>query len=407
MISRQCLRVTRRLPNIGLLGSVLTRGHVGALHSSMRFEGPPCGLGAKATSDWPDLNGALGGLKVVPLLKVAEDRGFGVRVEGVTRQHLEDPSFNSWIRSHYFENLLVHMRGSDLAEVSAGGLLEFLEGLNLGIPEDCSSVPAWKGLHVANHDGAEHSSIAPILRMGNTQDGVTGEMAALHLQGRNFNTDTEAQYNPDTIFPVGHWHQDAGLTHGQVAASVLHCKKTPSGSSGDTLFVSTAMDHVLRDKLFTTAEIDRLRQQQIFLDGPHSVRSRGNFDLGAKIEAVELSGQKSEDSLISDAIGRHPETGAEYVNGLGFMAMVFDAGQRPSSVDIQKVLAAGGIDPSVADYKRRTFPKLSQPHRILRISWQVGDIVVSDNRNTMHAATGGYDPSREEREMWRVFVLDK
>jgi len=33
--------------------------------------------------------------------------------------------------------------------------------------------------------------------------------------------------------------------------------------------------------------------------------------------------------------------------------------------------------------------------------------VVSDNRNTMHAATGGYDPSKEEREMWRIFVLDK
>jgi taurine dioxygenase len=39
-----------------------------------------------------------------------------------------------------------------------------------------------------------------------------------------------------------------------------------------------------------------------------------------------------------------------------------------------------------------------------RHQWQVGDIVIWDNRCALHSATGGY-PIEEQRIHWRVTIM--
>ena len=39
-----------------------------------------------------------------------------------------------------------------------------------------------------------------------------------------------------------------------------------------------------------------------------------------------------------------------------------------------------------------------------RHKWQIGDIVIWDNRCALHSATGGY-PIEEQRIHWRVTVM--
>ena len=44
-----------------------------------------------------------------------------------------------------------------------------------------------------------------------------------------------------------------------------------------------------------------------------------------------------------------------------------------------------------------------RPENILRHNWQIGDIVVCDNRCTMHSADPNYNMA-EERLLWRVIL---
>ena len=48
---------------------------------------------------------------------------------------------------------------------------------------------------------------------------------------------------------------------------------------------------------------------------------------------------------------------------------------------------------------------MTSPEFTIKWTWQEGDIVVWDNRCTMHAATG-FDDGNHVREMWRLTLLD-
>ena len=53
---------------------------------------------------------------------------------------------------------------------------------------------------------------------------------------------------------------------------------------------------------------------------------------------------------------------------------------------------------------RDLLPFMTAPDFTVKWTWQEGDIVVWDNRCTMHVATG-FDDKNYIREMWRLTLL--
>jgi taurine dioxygenase len=48
---------------------------------------------------------------------------------------------------------------------------------------------------------------------------------------------------------------------------------------------------------------------------------------------------------------------------------------------------------------------MAVPGLELRHKWQMGDIVIWDNRCALHSATGDYPPN-ERRAFWRITIMD-
>ncbi len=64
-----------------------------------------------------------------------------------------------------------------------------------------------------------------------------------------------------------------------------------------------------------------------------------------------------------------------------------------------------GIEDDSVLILRDLLPFVTGPQFTVRWHWQAGDVVVWDNRCTIHAATG-FDNERHTREMWRLTLLD-
>ena len=64
-----------------------------------------------------------------------------------------------------------------------------------------------------------------------------------------------------------------------------------------------------------------------------------------------------------------------------------------------------GIEDDSVLILRDLLPFVTGPEFTFKWEWLPGDIVVWDNRSTIHTGTG-FDTERYEREMWRLTVLD-
>ena len=65
-----------------------------------------------------------------------------------------------------------------------------------------------------------------------------------------------------------------------------------------------------------------------------------------------------------------------------------------------------GVEDESVSVLRDLLPHVTGPEYTIKWSWKAGDILIWDNRCTIHAATG-FDHSNEQREMWRITLLDK
>ena len=66
--------------------------------------------------------------------------------------------------------------------------------------------------------------------------------------------------------------------------------------------------------------------------------------------------------------------------------------------------SAATVRSVLADVLRDLLPHATGPEFTVRWAWQPGDIVVWDNRCTLHAGTG-FDHERYSREMWRLTLV--
>jgi taurine dioxygenase len=170
------------------------------------------------------------------------------------------------------------------------------------------------------------------------------------------------------------WHTDGAYDALPFKATQLYALAIPS-TGGDTLFANM---YAAYDAL-----PERLKQR---LDGVN-----GAFTYGGRRGAHALLNAEDRDwaPVFHPIIRTHNETGRK--------SLYFDPG---------KIIAIEGADAAESDALIDELTGyMIQPEAEYRHKWRVGDIVIWDNRCSVHKAAGDYPPE-QDRIHWRVSIKD-
>ena len=190
----------------------------------------------------------------------------------------------------------------------------------------------------------------------------------MQLTNRRQNGQQSKTYNAGQ-----NWHTDQSYTVRPAKATCVHCIEKPS-VGGDTLFANMYLAYETLSP--------KLRE---FLDGLEAVHDASLIEgLDKRGADVVAEFKRKNPPVIHPAVRVHPESGrkALYVNERvrQFVGLT-EAESRP--------LIRFLCEHSVA------------PRMVYRHYWSVGDLVMWDNRCSVHMAVGDYDPS-EIRHMLRT-----
>jgi taurine dioxygenase len=170
------------------------------------------------------------------------------------------------------------------------------------------------------------------------------------------------------------WHTDGAYDAVPFKATQLYALAIPS-TGGDTLFANM---YAAYDAL-----PERLQQR---LKGVN-----GAFTYGGRRKSQALLNPEDRDRapVFHKLIRTHNETGRK--------SLYFDPG---------KILYIEGAAPAESDALIDELTgHMIQPDAEYRHRWRVGDIVIWDNRCSVHKAAGDYPPG-EDRIHWRVSIKD-
>lgn len=174
-----------------------------------------------------------------------------------------------------------------------------------------------------------------------------------------------------------YWHSDGSWQKEPSMASLLHALEIPP-AGGDTMFADMYRAY--------EALSDRMKS---FLDGLHAVHDRAAA--AATSYAKEFSGghqaELAESKASHPIVRTHPESGrkALFVNR-GFTSHIPDLTPTESDAVLQFL-----------------FAHCTTPDMVYRHNWRLHDIVVWDNRCTMHFAVADYK-AMGDRYMHRTTV---
>jgi taurine dioxygenase len=174
----------------------------------------------------------------------------------------------------------------------------------------------------------------------------------------------------------GQWHTDLSYEDVAAKATQLYSRAVPS-SGGDTLFTSTYASY--------DALPERLRQRIASLSATYKYGGRGRRQIEL-LEPADRERKPAQHPLVKV----HPETRRP--------VLYFNAAQILGIVGLE----AQESDDLIAELT--TY--MVQPGHEYRHRWQVGDVVIWDNRCALHRATGDYPPG-EHRSMWRVTIMEQ
>jgi alpha-ketoglutarate-dependent 2,4-dichlorophenoxyacetate dioxygenase len=184
--------------------------------------------------------------------------------------------------------------------------------------------------------------------------------------------------NPRASFMLGNqlWHTDSSFRRDSATWSMLHAKATPS-TGGDTEFADTRAAY--------DALPDAMKSRLEGLVAEHSLwHSRSK--LGGYSPTDEE--RQSYPSARHKVVRRHPGSGrvALYIasHASHIMGMPVEEGQA---------------------LLRELMEFATQPQFVYSHKWQVGDLVIWDNRCTMHRATR-FDAADEVRDLRRTTIID-
>ena len=174
----------------------------------------------------------------------------------------------------------------------------------------------------------------------------------------------------------GQWHTDLSYEDVAAKATQLHALAIPS-TGGDTLYANS---YAAYDAL-----PDRLKQRIATLSACYKYGGRGR----RQVELLEEA-DRNRQPAVHPLTKVHPETGRT--------ALYFNAAQVLNILDVDTAES----DDLIAELTGYTV----QPGHEYRHKWQLGDIVIWDNRCALHRATGDYPPG-ERRSMWRVTIMER
>ncbi|MDQ8730228.1 TauD/TfdA family dioxygenase [Bradyrhizobium sp. LHD-71] len=177
------------------------------------------------------------------------------------------------------------------------------------------------------------------------------------------------------------WHSDYSYMRRPSNATLLLGAEVP-GEGGDTLFADTA-------RAFDTLS-DEMKRKIIGLKVRHEYRfTKDRTHPGARWNFLSEAEQAATPEVVHPLVIRHPETGAHCL----FIA--------PSSVSGVKGIV--GMDDAESDaLLAGLFAHMTSERLVYRHKWRPGDLVIWDNRSTIHSATTDQLPSHQVRRMYRI-----
>ena len=170
--------------------------------------------------------------------------------------------------------------------------------------------------------------------------------------------------------PAEMWHTDHTNRECPPAATILYGVEIPSAGGGTSVANMRAAYLALRDD-----ERRRLESLTTFngLDGHADTRAEDQDKYGKPIE--------------------HPMVRTHPVHG-----------SRAVYFHISKATSIEGMTPEASKaYMRDLLDRMIRPEIVYQHVWRKGDVLVIDDRATMHRAHGDYDRS-QSRVLWRIIV---
>ncbi len=268
----------------------------------------------------------------------------GAEILGVNVKSLDDATFRT-VYQAFLDHIVIVIRGQELSEQQ---FIDFSARFGELKP------------HITKK--AHHPRYSELLLMDNRiVDTRTGE---------------ETKTASPLLVRVGNvWHTDTSYDYITAKATGMYAVNVPS-TGGDTLFSNS---YAAYDAL-----PDDLKQK---LEGRSATYIYGGR-LKRQQDRMEDS-ERGRAPAVHPLIPTHPETGRK--------SLYFNDGQIISILGMEKEES----DAIIADLARRT----GSANGDYRHKWQRGDVVLWDNRCSIHCATGDY-PANERRTNWRSTIMD-
>ena len=309
---------------------------------------------------------------------------FGGLLDGVSRADLYDPQFQTQAVALWAERGgLLALRGSELA--------------NLSPEEFIAWTRVFGAIEQADLAARERSMLPgyPILRIGNIRD-ENGELRASLARLPQLTSVADVQYNPDTRRPV--WHTDSTFRKCPPIGSSFHCKQAPA-EGAQTLFADTraafdALDETTRARLSSLEAVCSLA---------HHDKKINSYSPDYPILSPEQ--RTANPPRRVPVVLRHPVTGRDAIYGFNSSTCALVPVGEPITQERMDEFDLEGVEDESVLILRDLLPHITSPPFTVCWRWQPGDLVVWDNRSTMHSGTG-YDYDRFTREMWRLTIVE-
>lgn len=309
---------------------------------------------------------------------------FGILIEGVTSDDLENQDFQAEAFELWsiYGGLLI-IRGKDLFKLNPKRLV------------------AWSNkfgkVEIVPQSAREDKMVSgfPIFRIGNTKD-VFGKKLAQFAKVPELKSDDDICYNPESRRPV--WHTDSTFREQPPIGSVFQCRIAPPSGS-DTLFADTCKAY---------ADLDtKIQEQLLDLEAicslAHHDKKISLYSPGYPV--LTPNQRKNNPPRRVPIVLKHPVTGLNAIYGINSSTCAVLPKWEELTRDKLDVCDLEGIEDMSVLILRNLLPHITGPKYTVRWKWEAGDIVIWDNRCTIHAATG-FDNEKYSREMWRLTLLE-
>ena len=171
--------------------------------------------------------------------------------------------------------------------------------------------------------------------------------------------------------PAERWHTDHTNRERPPAATMLYGVEIPSAGGGTSVANMRAAYAALP------------ADERARLDTLSTVNSLDEHHTDTRVEDRERYGQP----IVHPMVRTHPVHGS-----------------RAVYFHVTKALRIEGMTPEASkSYMNDLLQRMIQPDIVYHHVWQKGDVLVIDDRATMHRAHGDYDRS-QSRILWRIIV---